>query len=77
VPPVTPQRDQKHRIPAAKRRKNSAHGASRGRPVRIEQAPKERKKRYDTDSRDPPFAKNKMRKRWATRGVTSVPSVHF
>jgi hypothetical protein len=34
--------------PAAKRRKNAAQGASRGRKARDDQAPEERKKSYDT-----------------------------
>ena len=33
-------------IPAAKRRKNAAHGASRGSGVEKEEAPKGRKKSY-------------------------------
>jgi hypothetical protein len=35
---------------AAKRRKNAAHGASRGWKVEPEQAPKGRKRSYDRDS---------------------------
>ena len=37
-------------IIAAKRRKNAAHGASRGSQVGNEQAPEGRKNGYDTDS---------------------------
>jgi hypothetical protein len=41
--------------PAAKRRKNAAHGASRGGKARDGQAPEERKKDCDTLSEGPPL----------------------
>ncbi len=46
-----PERSSGEKRSTAKRRKNAAHGASRGWQVEIEQAPKGRKNGYYTDSR--------------------------